>query len=116
MLTPRWVEKRQHWRLDHQKNGERRVFFSSKPGPRGKKECINKCQAWLAGESDKSAWRLEKAWPLYLEDVEGRTGRGENYTQREMHGRLYILPRLQYKQMCEITEQRYYSLPSSDAS
>lgn len=100
--VPRWDGKR--WQLNAQKDGVRKSFYSAKPGPGGKAEVRRKCEAWKDGAADKGGWRLEKAWPLYLEDVKIRTG-AENYNQREKLGRLYILPKIGKKKMQSVSVQ-----------
>lgn len=46
--TARWVEARRHWRVDVQRDGLRRSFFSSTPGRAGQREANEKADAWIA--------------------------------------------------------------------
>ena len=43
--TAAWNGK--HWRIDVQKDGTRKSFYSSKPGRTGQREANAKADAWL---------------------------------------------------------------------
>ena len=43
----KWNEKRQMWRIDVQKDGVRKSFYSTIPGRKGKIECHSKADEWL---------------------------------------------------------------------
>ena len=45
--TAIWMESSQRWRIDVQKDGVRRSFYSSKPGRNGQREANRKADAWL---------------------------------------------------------------------
>ena len=44
--TAIWMESSQRWRIDVQKDGVRRSFYSSKPGRNGQREANRKTDAW----------------------------------------------------------------------
>ena len=48
--TAAWDEKRKHWRISVQKDGERKNFYSSTPGRAGQREANKKADAWLDGQ------------------------------------------------------------------
>lgn len=103
MATPVWSEIEKRWRLDTHVNGRRRCFVSSKPGKGGMAEVRRKYAAAVEGGSDKAGWRVARCWDLYLEDVEKRTGKGENWIQRDKYGRLYILPEIGHRKVGSVT-------------
>ena len=43
----RWDEARKRWRIDVQRDGKRRPFYSAIPGRKGKAECHYKADEWL---------------------------------------------------------------------
>lgn len=63
-----WVESRNRWQINVQKNGVRKTFTASTPGKKGKHEAEAKADKWL--ERCTSAQRLEVALELFLEDKE----------------------------------------------
>lgn len=110
---PRWDDFRKRWQLNKSVDGVRRTFYSSKPGKAGSIECKRKA-ADYAESGDKSMRRLNKAWPDYLKDVKHRGGT-DNYSQREMHGRLYLLPALGRKKVRDITDQDWQDVINAAA-
>ena len=45
--TAVWIENENRWRIQVQKNGERKNFYSSKSGRTGQREANAKADAWL---------------------------------------------------------------------
>ena len=45
--TAKWIESRQHWRIDVQSDGERKSFYSAVPGRNGQREANKKADEWL---------------------------------------------------------------------
>jgi integrase len=99
-----WNEKDQRWRINVVIKGVRRQFSSSKPGKAGEIAVNKKYTLALQGVSEKTGWKLQTCWELYLEEVKALTSYS-NYAQRETYGRIYILPRLGLKRMGDITDQ-----------
>lgn len=101
-----WKESRQMWQINVQKDGERKSFYSSKPGKKGKIEAEKKADAWLKSGVATSALRLGKAWDEFLErerSLNGETSTG--YEHAEYFGRLYVKPLLEHKRISAITPQ-----------
>lgn len=44
-----WVEKKHVWKINLQKNGVRKSFYSSVPGDKGRKICAQNATSWLSG-------------------------------------------------------------------
>lgn len=45
--TAQWVESRNRWQINVQKDGIRKTFTSSKPGRTGQREANAKADKWL---------------------------------------------------------------------
>lgn len=61
-----WIEKNNRWQIKVQKDGERKTFYSSLAGKKGKIEAEHKADAWLENLSDVSAPRFGMAFDDYL--------------------------------------------------
>lgn len=84
-----WVEARERWQINVQRDGKRKTFTSSTPGRRGKHEAEEKADEWLdAGQPDDM--RFDAAWAVYLDHVKRNTG-ATNFTDIESIGRNWIL-------------------------
>ncbi|WMJ84556.1 tyrosine-type recombinase/integrase [Oscillospiraceae bacterium LTW-04] len=64
--TAVWIKKRGRWRINVQKDGERKSFYSSKPGRTGLREANAKADAWLDENVTRSNERLSKIYNEYL--------------------------------------------------
>ncbi len=97
----RWVEKEKRWRIRVQRNGESKVFYDTDPRINGKREAEKKADIWLkTGASGDILF--SDLWDQYLRVCKETTGI-ENYTKHEQMGRLWLLPRLKYRRMTDIT-------------
>lgn len=65
--TATWDEKRKHWRISVQKDGERKNFYSSTPGRAGQREANKKADAWLDGQIVGPRLRVKQAVQQYKE-------------------------------------------------
>lgn len=93
MATPKWNKTRKLWIIQGQKNGIKKVFYSSTPGMKGKREALEKYDEWIEF-GGASSLTVERCLALYLKDIEARLGRRDGYREAEIYGRLYILPAL----------------------
>ena len=46
-----FVTQKEIWKINVQKDGERKSFYSKLPGKRGQKDCAAKAAAWLLSDS-----------------------------------------------------------------
>ena len=69
--TAAWNGKR--WRIDVQKDGTRKSFYSSKPGRTGQREANAKADAWLDEGIAAKAPRVADACGAWLREVEETT-------------------------------------------
>lgn len=65
--TAAWDEKRGHWRISVQKDGERKNFYSSTPGRTGQREANKKADRWLEGRQIERHLRVKQAVQEYKE-------------------------------------------------
>lgn len=61
-----WIEARQRWQINVQRDGERKTFVCSTPGKQGKHEAEEKADKWLRKFSTEQ--RFCDAWDLYIAD------------------------------------------------
>ena len=84
-----WVEARERWQINVQRDGKRKTFTSSTPGKRGKHEAEAKADDWLdAGQPEDM--RFDAAWALYMDYIRRNTGTS-NYNSIDSIGRTWIL-------------------------
>lgn len=92
------------------REGKMYSFSSTIPGPKGRKEVIQKYDKWYYGEASGEK-TVERVAMEYLEDVKARRGENsEAFTQYERYIRLYIVPRCGQKKICKMTLRDWQSL------
>ena len=102
--TARWVEKKNHWRIDVQKDGERKSFYSSDPRKNGQREANGKADAWLDENVFTARIKVNDLLDDYLSDVQDRTSTA-NYKKESYHVNSFIRPLLKNKKIENLTEQ-----------
>ena len=100
----KWIESRERWQINVQKDGERRTFQSSHKGTKGKIEAEKKADKWLETGQKKLKVRLGSLYPQFLEEIKTLTST-PNYIKHEQIGRLWLLPKLKQKRVLSIIEQ-----------
>lgn len=100
--------KRNRWKINVQKDGIRRSFYSSTQGRRGKAEAEAKAMEWLqsANLDDPT---FEYAWEMYRESHKLKVGTSGQVSD-EWAGRLYLLPALAKKKLSKITVQDWQDI------
>lgn len=92
-----WIEARQRWQLNVQRDGKRKTFTSSTPGKRGKPEAEAKADDWLdAGQPEDM--RFDAAWAIYLDHIRRNTGTA-NARDIECIGRNWLLDTKEKKRL-----------------
>lgn len=107
--TAKWEEKYSRWRIAVQKDGQRKQFYSSKPGRAGQREANAKADKWLEGSTDLSRLKVSDVYALFLEQEKGR-GSSMNAYAIESIGRNWILPRIGKKKISAIKLGDYQSI------
>lgn len=109
MATPKYNKTRKMWIIQGQKNGIKKVFYSSTPGLKGKREVIDKYDAWVAYGSAQNL-TVAQCVDLYLADIEARLGRRDSYHEAETYTRLYILPAIGARKMNNLSLRDWQAL------
>lgn len=103
-ISAYWEEKRNRWRIDVQKNGIRKTFYSSSPGRQGKRECHEKADAWLDEGIVDARKKVRNMAEDYMEDLKLTTSQS-HWRQYDNYIRNYIIPRIGNVHMEDISEQ-----------
>ena len=118
-VEARWEPGRKRWRVNAQRKGERKTFYSTVPGLRGKKEAERKADSWKrsAGLSyencDPLVAELWDSFLLYLQE-EKRVGTS-TLEQTRKFGRNYILPVCGNLKISRLNEGHLQRVPNLSA-
>ncbi len=107
--TAMWYEKQNRWKINVQKDGVRRSFYSSKPGRTGQREANRKADEWLDDNVISSSVRISKLYEEYLEEKKITTSKS-NCIKLESLGRNYILPHIGNLKISVLTEQKLQNI------
>lgn len=100
--TAAWNGKR--WRIDVQKDGIRKSFYSSKPGKTGQREANAKADAWLDDGIEARSPRVNDAGGKWLLEVQQTTS-STNYRPLESRWRNWVLPVIGNKRVNTLNDQ-----------
>ena len=95
--TAKWQEKSKMWKINVQKDGKRRSFYSSTPGKKGQREANTKADMWLDDGLDSSV-KFETICQMYIERIKATTSRA-NWKGPERRINTYVIP-LKGKKRC----------------
>ena len=100
--SAKWTGTR--WRIDVQKDGQRKSFYSSKTGRTGQREANAKADKWLETGVAPTTMRVEEAYVLWYATQQQTTGEGNcrNISTRWRH---WIGPGIGHKKLSSLTEQ-----------
>lgn len=112
--TAKWIDAKKTWRIDVQKDGRRRSFYSSKPGRTGQREANAKADAWLDDGIDSQKLRVKDLWEDYIELLKATTGQA-HWRKEESIGRVWILPTLAGLKIEKLTETHLQNILLSAA-
>lgn len=104
-----WEEKRERWRVDVQKNGMRKTFYSSTPGRAGKRECHEKADAWLDEGIIDTRRKVSDMALLYMDNLKVTTSKS-HWRQYENYINNYICKIIGKVRMEDLTEQHFQSV------
>ena len=96
------------WKINVQKNGVRRSFYSAAPGRKGKAEAESKAREWLEGQSETDP-TFSAAWEQFLESRKTKVGTS-GQTGDVWAGKYYLLPALGKKKLSRITVQDWQDI------
>lgn len=102
--TAVWVKKQNRWKINVQKDGVRKSFYSSIPGRNGMREANKKADAWLDENILNTGVKVDELLDDYLIDVGSRTSES-NLIKEKYHVNNFIRPVLKNKKIDNLTEQ-----------
>lgn len=111
--TAKWYEDRKHWKINVQKDGARRSFYSSTPGRRGKAECESKAWDWIDSNTVNDPI-FESAWDRYRDSRKAKVGTSAIRSDESI-GKCYLLPALRKKKLSRITVQDWQDILNTAA-
>ena len=100
--TAKWQEKTKMWKINVQKDGKRRSFYSSTPGKKRQREANTKADMWLDDGLD-SSMQFESICEMYIERIKQTTSKA-NWKGPEHRIKNYIIPCKGKKKCYAITE------------
>ncbi len=103
-----WQEKYKRWRIQVQRDGVRKSFYSSTPSRGGKAEAERKAEQWLEEGTveQKEKMLFEELTEAYLAHI--RTANGTAHLKRETCTvDVYLLPRLKGRKVASLTNIDY---------
>lgn len=99
----KWIDSRQRWQINVQKDGKRRTFTDSTPGTKGKVACEKKSDKWLddglAGENTRCEVMLDR----WLESIDGVVSKS-HYRQCKGFVNNWLKPVIALKKISKITK------------
>lgn len=100
--TARWTGTR--WRIDVQKDGVRKSFYSGTPGRTGQREANAKADAWLDEGLAAVSPRIEDLFRGFMEAQQLRTSKA-SWSKVQSFGTTWLLPAIGRKRIAAVTEQ-----------
>lgn len=101
--TAIWSDKRERWEITVKRNGQRKQFYSAKPGRSGQRECNKKADLWLSGTTNLNATCAQMA-EQWITEVKATTSHG-NFRQLASNLNTWILPAWGRKKVSALTVQ-----------
>ena len=100
--SAKWMGTR--WQINVQKDGQRKSFYSSKPGRTGQREANAKADKWLETGVAPTSMRVAEAYALWYDTQQQTTGEG-NCQNIASRWRQWIGPNIGRKKLSNLTEQ-----------
>ena len=107
--TAKWSEKESRWKINVQRDGQRRSFYSSTPGRTGQREAHRKADEWLDSGVKASGARVAALYADFQTAAEETVGTSFR-RQIEYFGSSWILPVLGKKKISALCDQDLQSV------
>ncbi len=107
--TAKWFENENRWKINVQKDGRRRSFYSSTPGRNGQREAHKKADEWLESGVVASNTRVDTLYTQFRAAA-GETVGTSFKRQIDYFGSAWILPALGKKKISALCEQDIQSI------
>ncbi len=106
----RWIESEERWCIQVQANGERKRFYSTINGRRGKVEAERKADEWLSLEVPNGNISVSSAWDSWIDYLRGEDIYIDQYISI---GKAHIIPAIGRKRIDMVTEFDLQSILTS---
>ncbi len=106
--TAVWVEKERRWKINVQKDGQRRSFYSSTPGRNGQREANAKADAWLDSRLELPPKTVKEAFDQYVQSLQVSTTKG-NWDKILSMQRVWFAD-ISRKRFAKMTEQDWQDI------
>lgn len=103
--TARWVESRKHWRIDVQRDGVRKPFYSSTPGRKGQRECNAKADKWLEKGIVDLKIKTKDAYENFLAYMLENKKSDDQIKKYKRQGKYHILPIIGNKRVADLDNE-----------
>lgn len=101
--TAVWNEKQKRWRINVQKDGVRRTFYSFTPGRTGQREANAKADAWLDTGVNPISERVRDAYKAFQEESQGVVSTRE-YNHIDTIGRVWVKPYIGKRKIADLCD------------
>ena len=108
-----WIDARDRWQINVQRNGQRKTFTCSTPGRKGKIEAERKADKWLSTMSNDTIGFTE-AWEMFMVDKKESTGTANTQKLDSIY-RNWFDPYLKQKRLSAITCQDWQRIVNAAA-
>ncbi len=105
----KWSDKYSYWKINVQKDGVRKSFYSSTPGKKGQRECHEKADAWLDGNIQDTNQRIALLYEQYIAEKKLTTSKS-NWAKLEGYGKNWIIPAIGHRKISSITENDFQQI------
>ena len=107
--TAKWNDNKKMWRIDVQKDGIRKSFYSSMPGRTGQREANAKADQWLESNVEVHKLKVSDLYSDYIEEKKLTTSKS-NWAFIESRANTWILPRIGNKKISALTENHLQAI------
>ena len=109
-----WSEKYGRWSIKVQRDGERKAFYSSKEGRKGKLEAERKADDWIAEGEPNDNMRFHELAELYLASID--TGNGTAHKKKQSSTiSNWLLPIWAHRKVSTLTNRDYQKAVNAPA-
>lgn len=102
--TAKWEDKYNRWKINVQKDGLRKSFYSSTPGRNGQREANKKADAWLDDNIEGTNAKISELIQDYIVTQQETTSKG-NWRPLESIYNTWVIPNIGNKRIDKLNEQ-----------
>lgn len=102
--TAVWIPGQNRWRINVQKDGKRRSFYSSTPGKKGQREANSKADLWLDDGVSAGSEKISIIYSQWLENELKLTTSSSNWRPLDSRWRTWVAPVMGNKKIANLTD------------